>query len=90
MDSTKFITPFSVGVYDRRESGKTHFVTERGFNEKSFLKKVLWINKTFQKDVYGELVSKNQFNVEFLDDILDIFFIKENIPEICNRIQIIS
>ena len=32
-------------------------------------KKAIWINKTFQKDVYRKLVSKNQFEVESLDDI---------------------
>lgn len=73
MDSPKFITPFSMGVYGRRESGKTHFVTELLIQQEKLIKdpftKVIWINKSFQKDVYEKLMRANQFELEFLDDI---------------------
>ena len=73
MDSPKFITPFSMGVYGRRESGKTHFVTELLIQQERLIKdpfkKVIWINKSFQKDVYEKLMRANQFELEFLDDI---------------------
>ena len=73
MDSPKFITPFSMGVYGRRESGKTHFVTELLIQQDKLIKdpfkKVIWINKSFQKDVYEKLILSNQFEVEFLDDL---------------------
>ena len=73
MDRPKFITPFSMGVYGRRESGKTHFVTELLIQQERLIKdpfkKVIWINKSFQKDVYEKLMRANQFELEFLDDI---------------------
>ena len=73
MDSPKFITPFPMGVYGRRESGKTHFVTELLIQQEKLIKdpftKVIWINKSFQKDVYEKLMRANQFELEFLDDI---------------------
>ena len=73
MDSPKFMTPFSMGVYGRRESGKTHFVTELLIQQEKLIKdpfkKVIWINKSFQKDVYEKLILANQFEVEFLDDL---------------------
>ena len=73
MDRPKFITPFSMGVYGRRESGKTHFVTELLIQQEKLIKdpfiKVIWINKSFQKDVYEKLMRGNQFELEFLDDI---------------------
>ena len=62
-----------MGVYGRRESGKTYFVTELLIHQEKFIKdpfkKVIWINKSFQKDVYEKLMRANQFEVEFLDDI---------------------
>ena len=62
-----------MGVYGRRESGKTHFVTELLIQQEKLIKdpftKVIWINKSFQKDVYEKLMRANQFELEFLDDI---------------------
>ena len=62
-----------MGVYGRRESGKTHFVTELLIQQDKLIKdpftKVIWINKSFQKDVYEKLMRANQFELEFLDDI---------------------
>ena len=62
-----------MGVYGRRESGKTHFVTELLIQQERLIKdpfkKVIWINKSFQKDVYEKLMRANQFELEFLDDI---------------------
>ena len=73
MNSQRFITPFSMGVYGRRESGKTYFVTQLLMNQERLITnpftKVIWIYKTFQNEVYQKLSSINQLKVEFLDDL---------------------
>ena len=56
-------------MYGRRESGKTYFVTGMLFQQEKFIKdpftKVIWINKSFQKDMYEKLMHANQFELEF-------------------------
>lgn len=62
-----------MGVYGRRESGKTYFVTQLLMNQERLITnpftKVIWIYKTFQNEVYQKLSSINQLKVEFLDDL---------------------
>ena len=69
MHIPKFITPYSIGVYGRRESGKTRFVTELLIHQEKFIKdpltKVIQINESFQKDVYEKLMSANELELEF-------------------------
>ena len=73
MDAPRFITPFSMGLFGRRESGKTYFVTELLKNQESMIKspfkKIIWICKTFQNEVYKKLMQRKQFEIEFIDDI---------------------
>ena len=59
MDSHRFKTPFSMGVYGRRESGKTYFVTKLLSNQELLIdnpfNKVIWVYKSYQNDVYMKL-----------------------------------
>ena len=73
MDSHRFKTPFSMGVYGRRESGKTYFVTKLLSNQE-FLKdkpfnKVIWVYKSYQNDVSMKLSKIDHLEVVFLDDL---------------------
>ena len=73
MDMPRFITPFKMGLFGRRESGKTYFVTELLRKQESMIKgpfkKVIWICKTFQHEVYEKLMQEQQFEIEFMDEL---------------------
>ena len=73
MDSHRFKTPFSMGVYGRRESGKTYFVTKLLSNQELLIdkpfNKVIWVYKSYQNDVYMKLSKIEHLEVVFLDDI---------------------
>ena len=64
-----------MGVFAARGAGKTFFVTELLLNQNELVrmpfKKVIWICKTYQNEVFERLMQKNSFEVEFLDDIPD-------------------
>ena len=62
-----------MGLFGRRESGKTYFVTELLRKQESMIKgpfkKVIWICKTFQHEVYEKLMQEQQFEIEFMDEL---------------------
>ena len=64
-----------MGVFAARGAGKTFFVTELLINQNELVrmpfKKVIWICKTYQNEVFERLMQQNSFEVEFLDDIPD-------------------
>ena len=62
-----------MGLFGRRESGKTYFVTKLLRKQESMIKgpfkKVIWICKTFQHEVYEKLMQEQQFEIEFMDEL---------------------
>jgi hypothetical protein len=71
MDGRLF-TPFSMGVFASRLSGKSVFtknllLAQKEMIEKPF-RKVIWIYKTWQEDLFKELTNRD-FEIEFLDDL---------------------
>ena len=73
MDSLRFGTPFSMGIFGRRECGKTYFVTKLLMNQERLIikpfKKVIWIYKSYQSADYEKLSSIHNLESEFLDDL---------------------
>jgi hypothetical protein len=69
----RLITPFSMGIFASRASGKTHFVRSLLLEQERLIhtpfKKVLWIYKSWQDDLFKELNSQTNFEIEFIDDI---------------------
>jgi DNA helicase HerA-like ATPase len=69
----RLLTPFSMGIFASRGSGKTHFVRSLLLEQERFIhtpfKKVLWIYKSWQDDFFKELNSQTNFMIEFVDDI---------------------
>ena len=69
----RLLTPFSMGVFASRQSGKTMFTKNLLLNQQRLIfppfKKVMWIYKTWQDDIFNELQNQTLFEIEFLDDI---------------------
>ena len=68
MDS-RLHTPFSMGVFGCRNSGKSVFTKNLLLStlfDKPF-KKIIWIYKTWQDDIFKQLQTK--LDIEFLDDL---------------------
>ncbi len=64
----RLTTPFSLGVFGSRWSGKTEFVKnlllkQNGLIKEPF-KKVIWIYKSWQDDLFKQLMDKD-FRIEF-------------------------
>ena len=60
-------TPFSMGVFGCRNSGKSVFTKNLLLSDLIDVKKVLWIYKTWQEDIFIQL--QQRINIEFVDDL---------------------
>ena len=69
----RLLTPFSMGIFASRQSGKTVFTKQLLLNQERMIsppfKKVIWIYKTWQDDIFNELQNQTLFEIQFLDDL---------------------
>ena len=69
----RLITPFSMGVFASRLSGKSVFTKNLLLDQKRMIsppfKRVIWIYKTWQEELFNELIKQTEFEMEFLDDL---------------------
>ena len=69
----RLVTPFSMGVFASRLSGKSVFANNLLLQQNRMIfdpfKKVIWVYKTWQEELFKELLSQTMFEVEFLDDL---------------------
>jgi hypothetical protein len=76
----RFVTPFSMGVYGSRLSGKTVFVKNLLLMQNDIInepfKKVIWIYNSWQEDLFRELMN-GDFQIKFLDDLPDFKTMKK-------------
>ena len=68
----RLLAPFSMGIFASRESGKTVFTKQLLLNQDRMIsppfKKVIWIYKSWQDNIFNELQNGN-FEIQFLDDL---------------------
>jgi hypothetical protein len=68
----RLMTPFSMGVFASRLSGKSVFVKKLLLEQQRLIsppfEKVMWIYKTWQDELFKELMEKS-FSIKFLDDL---------------------
>lgn len=68
----RLITPFSLGVFGSRWSGKTEFVKNLLLKQNDLIhepfKKVIWVYKSWQADLFEQLMGKD-FQIEFSDGL---------------------
>jgi hypothetical protein len=68
----RLISPFSMGVYASRLSGKTVFVKNLLLNQQRLIfppfKKVLWVYKVRQDELFKELMG-GSYAIDFTDDL---------------------
>lgn len=68
----RLVAPLSMGVYGSRLSGKSVFVKNLLLEQQRLISppfgKVVWIYKTWQDDLFKELMGES-FNITFLDDL---------------------
>ena len=69
----RVLTPFSMSVIASRESGKTVFTKNLLLNQDRLIlspfKKVIWVYKFWQSQIFDELQNQTNFEIEFLDDL---------------------
>ena len=67
----RLVTPFSMEVFASRLSGKSAFAKNLLLQQNRMIsvpfKKVLWVYKTWQDELFQELLSQTMFEMEFLD-----------------------
>ena len=79
----RLLAPFSMGIFASRESEKTVFTKQLLLNQDRLIsppfKKVIWIYKTWQDNIFNELQNGN-FEIQFLDDLpnFDVMGKQEN------------
>lgn len=75
--------PFSCGVFASRGSGKSVFTKNLLLSSIIYppIKKVVWLYKTWQENLFQELQNQSLFEIEFMDDLPNFELIesKENI-----------
>ena len=69
----RLISPFSMGVFASRLSGKSVFAKNLLLQQNRMIstpfKKVVWIYKTWQDELFKDLLSQTLFEIYFLDDL---------------------
>ena len=63
----RLIAPFSMSIFASRQSGKTVFTKNLLLNQNRLItppfKKVIWIYKTWQDEVFNELQNQSLFEI---------------------------
>ena len=72
MDAS-LVTPFSMGVFASRLSGKSVFTKNLLLQQNRMIstpfKKVIWVYKSWQDELFKQLLSQSLFEIDFLDDL---------------------
>ena len=72
MDAS-LVTPFSMGVFASRLSGKSVFTNNLLLQQNRMIstpfKKVIWVYKSWQDELFKQLISQTLFEIDFLDDL---------------------
>ena len=78
----RLIAPFSMSIFASRQSGKTVFTKNLLLNQNRLIvppfKKVIWVYKTWQDEVFAELQNQSLFEIEFATDLPDVTTKQEN------------
>ncbi|MEE8289665.1 MAG: ATPase/DNA packaging protein [Nitrosomonadaceae bacterium] len=69
----RLVTPFSMGVFASRLSGKSVFTKNLLLAQERMIlspfTKVIWVYKTWQEELFKDLNEQTIFEIEFLDDL---------------------
>ena len=69
----RLVTPFSMGVFASRLSGKSVFIKNLLLQQNRMIstpfKKVIWVYKSWQDELFKQLLSQTLFEIDFLDDL---------------------
>ena len=80
----RLLAPFSMGIFASRQSGKTMFTKQLLLNQDRLIsppfKKVIWVYKTWQENIFNELQNQTLFEIQFMDDLpnFDVMSKQEN------------
>ena len=78
----RLIAPFSMSIFASCQSGKTVFTKNLLLNQNRLItppfKKVIWVYKTWQDEVFAELQNQSLFEIEFATDLPDVTTKQEN------------
>ena len=71
MDAS-LVTPFSTDLFASRLSGKSVFTKNLLLQQNRMIspfKKVIWVYKSWQDELFKQLLSQTLFEIDFLDDL---------------------
>lgn len=79
----RLLAPFSMSIFASRQSGKTVFTKNLLLNQNRLIspqfKKVIWVYKTWQEEIFSELLqNQSMFEIEFVEDLPNVTDKQEN------------